>query len=66
MEFYIKPGFILNPNEKIVNGILRGIERCNGECPCHNTGTTRESRLCPCENYRLNDICCCNLYIKEK
>lgn len=64
-KFYIKPGFILNPNEKIVEGIKRGLVRCDGECPCHNTGETKEDRMCPCKNYREYDNCCCKLYIKK-
>ena len=43
-KFYIKDGFILNPNEKVVNGILKGLERNGGHCPCHNkySGTDDE------------------------
>lgn len=63
MEFYIKEGFKLNPNEKVVNAILKGIERCGGECPCNNTS---EDKMCPCSNYQLHDHCCCNLYVKEE
>ena len=25
----IRPGWQLNPNEKVVNGIIKGINRCN-------------------------------------
>jgi len=32
--FFIKEGWKLNPNEKIVNAILKRIEKCEGECPC--------------------------------
>lgn len=60
MEFYIKEGFKLNPNEKVVKAILKGIERCGGECPCNNTS---EDKMCPCSNLRLHNKCCCNLYI---
>lgn len=51
-KFYIKEGFILNPNEKVVNGILKGLERNGGHCPC--------------KAYRKEDNCCCTLYIKNK
>lgn len=51
MEYFVKEGWKLNPNEKIVKGVTRGIERNNGECPC--------------SNYRLHDHCCCSLYVKE-
>lgn len=46
----IKDGWQLNPNGKVVNAIIKGINRCNGECPC--------------SNYQLKDYCCCKLYIK--
>lgn len=58
----IKEGFILNPNEKIVNGILKGLNRNDGYCPCNNDS---EDKKCPCSNYRLNDKCCCSLYLKK-
>lgn len=57
----IRPGWQLNPNEKIVNGIIKGINRCDGDCPCNNDA---EELHCPCSNYRLNDKCCCILYVK--
>ena len=60
-----KEGWILNPNDKIVNAILNRVEKNNGECPCDNTGETREDRLCPCKNYIENDYCCCSLYVKK-
>lgn len=63
MEFYIKEGFILNPNEKVVNGILRGLERNNGECPCANTS---KDKRCPCSNYKEHNHCCCKLYVKAE
>ncbi len=57
----IKEGWQLNPNEKVVNAIIKGINRCEGECPCNNDA---EEKMCPCSNYRINDKCCCNLYVK--
>lgn len=65
MEFFIKEGWKLNPNEKIVNAITKRIKICDGECPCVNPGKTREDRLCPCKEYRENDVCHCQLYIKK-
>ena len=56
-----RSGWQLNPNEKIVNSIIKGINRCDGECPCNNDS---EDKHCPCSNYRLNDKCCCKLYVK--
>ena len=57
-----KEGWIVNPNEKIVKGILNGINRNNGECPCVNDS---EDKKCACSNYRLHDKCCCKLYLKK-
>lgn len=60
-----KEGWQLNPNDKVVNAILKRCELNNGECPCDNPGKTREDRLCPCLEYRENNICHCTLYIKK-
>lgn len=56
-----KEGWQLNPNDKVVNGILRAVERNNGECPCHNDSIDKH---CPCSSYRDNDCCHCGLYLK--
>lgn len=60
-----KSGWILNPNDKIVNAILKRLEVTEGECPCCNPGETKEDRMCPCKEYLENDHCCCKLYLKE-
>lgn len=59
----VKMGWMLNPNEKTVNGIIKGLIRCDGECPCANEGKTIEDRMCPCTSYRKHDKCCCGLYV---
>jgi ferredoxin-thioredoxin reductase catalytic subunit len=64
-EIKRKDGWILNPSDKLVNAIIKRVIANDGECPCTNPGLTREDRLCPCQSYRENDKCCCNLYIKE-
>ena len=58
-----KKGWILNPNDKIVNAIMKRCELNNFECPCHNPGETHEDRLCPCTSYVVHNKCCCGLYI---
>lgn len=57
-----KSGWMLNPNDKVVNAILKRVELNNGECPCHNDC---EDKHCPCECYRIYDKCHCGLYVKE-
>ena len=58
----LREGWVLNPNEKIVNGIIKGINRCNDDCPCNNDS---EEKHCPCSNYRTKDKCYCKLYVKQ-
>lgn len=58
-----KVGWHLNPNEKAVNGILKGINRNDGDCPCNNYSIDKR---CPCSNYREKDHCCCHLYLKDE
>ena len=58
-----KAGWHLNPNEKSVNGILKGINRNDGDCPCNNDSIDKR---CPCSNYREKDHCCCHLYMKDE
>ena len=58
-----KEGWVLNPDDKVVNAILRRCEANNGECPYHNTG---EDKKCPCSDYREKDICHCSLYLKRE
>lgn len=60
-----KDGWKLNPSDKIVNAIIKRIEANSGECPCENPGKTVYERLCPCKEYRENNICHCTLYVKE-
>ena len=57
-----KEGWVLNPDDRVVNAILKRCEANNGECPCPNTGVDKR---CPCSDYRENDICHCNLYLKK-
>ena len=58
-----KPGWILNPNDKIVNAILSRCEKNDGHCPCHNEGYDTK---CPCSDYREEDKCHCGLYIQKE
>ena len=65
VEKHVLPGWQLNPNEKIVNGIIKGVNRCNGECPCANKYKGTPDAMCPCKGYREEDYCCCQLYVKK-
>lgn len=65
MKILVKKGWKLNPNKKVLNAIIKRINKCDGECPCDNPGETLEDRICPCKEYRENNICHCNLYVHE-
>lgn len=58
-----KKSWVLNPNDKVVNGVIKRIEMNNGECPCHNESVDKH---CPCSDYRENDKCHCGLYLKVR
>lgn len=57
-----KEGWDLNPNDKVVNSILKRAEANDGNCPCHNTGVDTR---CPCSDYREKDMCHCTLYVRK-
>lgn len=62
IQIYRKEGWKLNPNDKVVNAILKRCEIAGGICPCINNS---EDPHCPCTDYRINNVCHCGLYIKE-
>lgn len=64
MEYLIKEGWWLNPNEKIVKGITKAIKRNDGNCPCVHTEPCKDL-ACPCSDYREKDKCCCQLYVRK-
>ena len=64
------PGFVLNPEDKVVNGIIKGINRCKGKCPCYHPQEGEETipdedLICPCKEYSENKHCRCNLYVEQ-
>ena len=70
VEFKIlrRPGFELNPDDAVVNSIIRALERNDGHCPC-KTKEREGHDFCPCHDYIANGKCHCGLYIqpdKEK
>jgi len=56
---------ILNTNIKIVEVIRKRLEITKGQCPCISEDKWTKDTLCPCLKMREEEICCCNLYIKE-
>ncbi|MFA5368548.1 MAG: ferredoxin-thioredoxin reductase catalytic domain-containing protein [Candidatus Paceibacterota bacterium] len=75
-EYAQEKGFKLNPNEKIVEGVIKGLllrEELFGEkyCPCRkmtNDKIEDKKIICPCV-YHLEEVekdghCYCNLFVK--
>jgi ferredoxin-thioredoxin reductase catalytic subunit len=56
-------GFKLNTDLEYVTGIIKGISKKDGHCPCRLN--TDESTLCPCDEFITDGDCKCNLFIKE-
>ena len=75
-EYAESQGFKLNPNPKIVEGIVRGLlarEEKFGEkyCPCRRVSGNKEEDkklICPCfwhkEEIAKDGHCFCNLFVK--
>ena len=62
VELRIIDGFQLNPNNKVVSGIIKGVGRCNGECPCHNKYKGTKDAICPCKGKVEENHVCSKLY----
>jgi len=64
IKIYRKKGFIINPDDDVVNFVLNGILLNDGRCI-----TDVDNRIghdqCPCTEYLQNNKCHCKLYIKE-
>ena len=53
--------FRINPDEKYVNIIIKGLEKKDGHCPCRLN--IDDTTLCPCDEFIRDGICKCKLYI---
>lgn len=62
MELYVKDGWELSKNAP---KIIRLVQKCGGYCPCGTNKLEGEEKKCPCADYRIRNICHCNLYIKK-
>lgn len=56
----------LNPNEKVVEAIQKRLVITNGYCPCIPQDQWNEDTICLCKKMREEEICCCNLYVKDE
>jgi len=57
-------GFKLTDNIAVRKGIYKGIQRCDGNCPCKHPENDGDLH-CPCEGYRTKNRCCCKLYVEK-
>ena len=53
----------LNPDQKNVNLIWKGLEKKGGYCPC--LIDKNEDTKCPCKDVRETYECRCGLFVKE-
>lgn len=60
-----KKGWIINPDDEVVNGIFRELEHSGGHCPSKHPERIGHDQ-CPCASYLEHNICYCNLYLKEQ
>lgn len=63
IRIFRKTGFELNPNDKVVNSILKMCEKNEGMCPCHHPDNDGDLH-CPCFAYREKNTCYCGLYLR--
>lgn len=54
-------GFKLNTNRKYVDGIINGILKKDGHCPCRINDD--DTTLCPCDEFVEKGICKCRLFL---
>lgn len=59
-----KSGWIINPNDEIVNKVLNGLIESEGHCPT-NVHNRIGHNQCPCSAYIQCDVCYCGLYVKD-
>lgn len=55
-------GFRLNPDKDYIKGIITGLLKKEGHCPCRVK--TDDTTLCPCDEFVSKGICKCKLFIK--
>ena len=50
-----KEGWVLNPNDKVVNAILKRCEKNEGLCPCVHDSEDYDGKdlHCPCTDYTI-------------
>lgn len=53
--------FRLNPNPKVVKGMIDSIIKNDGHCPCQIDKS--DDTLCPCTSF-YNGECHCNLFVR--
>ncbi|MDR0513683.1 MAG: hypothetical protein LBG81_00785 [Coriobacteriaceae bacterium] len=54
-------GYHLNPDADYVAGIIKGIQKREGHCPCRVNKD--DTTLCPCDEFVAEGICKCELFI---
>ena len=56
-------GYKINPDEKHVDSIIKGLKAKEGYCPCKVQKV--EGNLCPCDEFITTGECHCKLWVKK-
>jgi ferredoxin-thioredoxin reductase catalytic subunit len=56
--------FRINPNRKLVDVIIEGLEKKEGHCPCRLN--VDDTTICPCDEFIEKGICKCQLFIPRE
>ncbi len=57
-------GYRLNPDEEHIAGIIAGLAKKEGHCPCRVKKD--DTTLCPCDEFTGQGICKCKLFVKSE
>lgn len=57
-------GYKINPNASHAKGIIEGLLKKDGYCPCKVEKT--EENLCPCNEFLETGNCHCRLWVKKE
>lgn len=64
IEGFEAEGYEINKDKRYVEGILDGIKKKEGYCPCQ-VGKA-EGAKCPCEHFEYMGHCCCKMFLKKE
>lgn len=52
-------------NDKLIDLMLEGLTKTEGQCPCVPKYARTDDTICPCKSMREENICKCGLFITK-